>query len=67
VVCIHHGFFISPRSLSSRQGRKRRGKEEAAMKILFIATMAATFVLGMGFLSLMFVFGSLVFAEAQGC
>lgn len=35
------------------------------MKILLIAMMAATFVLGMGFLSLIFVFGSLIFDGVQ--
>jgi len=35
------------------------------MKIIYIGMMAATFVLGMGFLSFMFVFGKILLAEAQ--
>ena len=36
------------------------------MKIVFIGMMAATFVLGMGFLSFIFVFGKILANEAQG-
>jgi hypothetical protein len=36
------------------------------MKIIYIGMMAATFVLGMGFLSCMFVFGRILVNEAQG-
>ena len=53
---IHHGFFIGLMNLR---------KEEEKMKIVFIGMMAATFVLGMGFLSFMFVFGKILLAEAQ--
>jgi hypothetical protein len=35
------------------------------MKALLIGMMATTFVLGMGFLSFIFVFGSIIFTEAQ--
>jgi hypothetical protein len=36
------------------------------MKIIYIGMMAATFVLGMGFLSFMFVFGKILVNEVQG-
>ena len=36
------------------------------MKIIYIGIMAVTFVLGMGFLSFMFVFGRILVNEAQG-
>jgi hypothetical protein len=35
------------------------------MKTIYIGMMAATFVLGMGFLSFVFVFGRILINEAQ--
>ena len=36
------------------------------MKVLLIGIMATTFVLGMGFLSFLYLFGSVALSEARG-
>jgi hypothetical protein len=40
-------------------------REEKIMKIVLIGAMAATFVLGMGFLSFIVIFGKILFVETQ--
>jgi hypothetical protein len=54
VAHIHHGFSIFSRS------KIKSVKGEEKMKILLIGMMAATFVLGMGFLSFVFLFGRIM-------
>jgi len=51
------GFLFEGKQLFIKYGGKK-------MKALLIGMMAVTFVLGMGFLSLIFMFGSMIWGEA---
>jgi hypothetical protein len=44
---------------------EKHKKEEKEMKIFFVGAMAATFVLGFGFIPILFFLGRIVLAQAK--